>query len=50
MDNQGTGTEHREGTNPSQATAPPTMEQVFRDYAPRIYNLALRMLGNEADA
>jgi RNA polymerase sigma-70 factor (ECF subfamily) len=28
----------------------PTAEQVFRDYAPRIYNLALRMLGNEADA
>jgi RNA polymerase sigma-70 factor, ECF subfamily len=31
-------------------TGPPTMEQVFRDYAPRIYNLAWRMLGNDADA
>jgi len=29
---------------------PKTAEQVFRRYAPRIYSLALRMLGNEADA
>jgi RNA polymerase sigma-70 factor (ECF subfamily) len=29
---------------------PPTPEQVFREYAPRIYNLARRMLGNDADA
>src|SRR5437870_4924169 len=29
---------------------PLTVEQVFRDYAPRIYNLARRMLGNDADA
>jgi RNA polymerase sigma-70 factor, ECF subfamily len=28
----------------------PTPEQVFRDYAPRVYNLARRMLGNDADA
>lgn len=27
-----------------------TPELVFREYAPRIYNLARRMLGNEADA
>jgi RNA polymerase sigma-70 factor (ECF subfamily) len=27
-----------------------TAEQVFRDYAPRVYNLARRMLGNDADA
>ena len=27
-----------------------TPEQVFRDYAPRIYNLARRMLGSDADA
>src|SRR6476659_1838679 len=27
-----------------------TPEQVFRDHAPRIYHLALRMLGNDADA
>ena len=35
---------------PTQERLPPTPEQVFRDYAPRIYSLALRMLGNEADA
>src|SRR5918911_700738 len=35
--------------NPVQV-GPPTMEEVFRDYAPRIYHLAWRMLGNEADA
>ncbi|MCX7701563.1 MAG: sigma-70 family RNA polymerase sigma factor [Gemmataceae bacterium] len=28
----------------------PTVEQVFRQYAPRIYHLARRILGNEADA
>jgi RNA polymerase sigma-70 factor (ECF subfamily) len=28
----------------------PTVEQVFREYAPRVYNLARRMLCNEADA
>ncbi len=39
-----------EETKPVRPGPPPTMEQVFRDYAPRIYNLALRMLGNEADA
>jgi RNA polymerase sigma-70 factor, ECF subfamily len=27
-----------------------TPEQVFREYAPRIYNLARRMLGSDADA
>jgi RNA polymerase sigma-70 factor (ECF subfamily) len=27
-----------------------TPEQVFHDYAPRVYNLARRMLGNNADA
>src|SRR6476620_6456936 len=32
-------------------TAPPlTPEQVFREHAPRVYNLARRMLGNDADA
>jgi RNA polymerase sigma-70 factor (ECF subfamily) len=30
--------------------SPPTPEQIFRDYAPRIYNLARRMLGSDADA
>ena len=28
----------------------PTPEIVFREYAPRIYHLARRMLGNDADA
>jgi RNA polymerase sigma-70 factor, ECF subfamily len=31
-------------------TAELTPERVFRDYAPRVYNLARRMLGNDADA
>ncbi len=32
------------------ARPPLTAEQVFIDYAPRVYNLARRMLGNDADA
>jgi len=32
------------------AVAPLTADRVFRDYAPRVYNLARRMLGNDADA
>lgn len=32
------------------AIPPPTPEQVFREHAPRIYHLARRMLGNDADA
>jgi RNA polymerase sigma-70 factor (ECF subfamily) len=35
---------------PTQTPSPPTPEQVFRDYAPRVYNIARRMLGNDADA
>jgi RNA polymerase sigma-70 factor (ECF subfamily) len=31
-------------------TRTPDPEQVFRDYGPRVYNLARRMLGNDADA
>jgi RNA polymerase sigma-70 factor (ECF subfamily) len=31
-------------------TAPLTAERVFTEYAPRVYNLARRMLGNDADA
>ena len=31
-------------------TAPPTPEFVFREYAPRIYHVARRMLNNDADA
>src|SRR5918912_1388434 len=33
-----------------QSDGPLTAEQVFREYAPRVYNLARRMLGNSADA
>jgi RNA polymerase sigma-70 factor, ECF subfamily len=29
---------------------PPTPEQVFREFGPRVYSLARRMLGNDADA
>src|ERR1700688_490334 len=29
---------------------PPNPDDLFQDYAPRVYNLARRMLGNEADA
>src|SRR5437660_173738 len=50
MEKQRTREGDRHETKPAQAGPPPTMEQVFRDYAPRIYTLALRMLGNEADA
>ncbi|HLJ94019.1 MAG TPA: sigma-70 family RNA polymerase sigma factor [Gemmataceae bacterium] len=50
MDRQGTHIEQPGAANPAQAGPPPTIEEVFRDHAPRIYNLALRMLGNEADA
>src|SRR5215831_13802975 len=32
------------------ANAPLTPEQVFRQYGGRVYNLARRMLGNDADA
>lgn len=32
------------------AVAVPSMEEILRDYAPRIYSLALRMLANPADA
>jgi len=33
------------------STGPPlTPEQIFRDYAPRVFSLARRMLGNDADA
>src|SRR5205085_5826692 len=32
------------------APPPLTPERVFREYAPRVYNLARRVLGNDADA
>jgi RNA polymerase sigma-70 factor (ECF subfamily) len=37
-------------TNGAPAVSHPTAEQVFREHAPRVYNLARRMLGNDADA
>lgn len=36
--------------HPIAPAKPLTPELVFRDYAPRIYSLARRMLGNDADA
>src|ERR671937_1783545 len=36
------------GRKPPERT--PTPEEVVRDHAPRVYNLARRMLGNDADA
>src|SRR5262245_38742043 len=35
---------------PAAPPAPLTPEQVFRDYAPRVYNLARRMLNSDSDA
>src|SRR5438309_4981699 len=35
---------------PSNSAPALTAEQVFRDHAPRVYNLARRMLGSDADA
>jgi RNA polymerase sigma-70 factor (ECF subfamily) len=35
---------------PTRVDVPASVEEVFHDYAPRIYNLAYRMLSNEADA
>jgi RNA polymerase sigma-70 factor (ECF subfamily) len=37
-------------TNPAHPAAQLTPERVFHDYGPRVYNLARRMLGNDADA
>src|SRR2546427_3789423 len=38
-------------TSPPRRDGPPaTPEIVFREYAPRVYNLARRMLANDADA
>lgn len=36
--------------NPPPAGPPVTPETVFRDHAPRIYHIARRLLGNDADA
>lgn len=32
------------------SAAPPPVEEILRDHAPRVYNLARRILGNDADA
>jgi RNA polymerase sigma-70 factor (ECF subfamily) len=37
-------------TTPAAESEPLTPERVFREHAPRIYHLARRMLGNDADA
>src|SRR5262245_25830038 len=39
-----------DGSIPTAAPLLPTPEQVFKEHAPRIYRLALRMMGSEADA
>jgi RNA polymerase sigma-70 factor (ECF subfamily) len=36
--------------SPHAPEPPLTAERVFREFAPRVYNLARRMLGNDADA
>src|ERR1700739_1552758 len=46
MDQQGTPSNGAQ----DRTAPPPTAEQVFREHAPRVYNLARRMLGNDADA
>ncbi len=35
---------------PSSAAPVPSAEQVFHDYAPRVYNMARRMVSNDVDA
>src|SRR4051794_20485865 len=35
---------------PDPAPAPHSAEEVFHEYAPRVYNLARRMLSSDADA
>src|SRR5436305_5137392 len=37
-------------TGPTSEAQRPTPERVFREYGPRVYHLARRMLGNDADA
>lgn len=39
-----------EATSPNGSDGQLTPELVFRDYAPRVYNLARRLLSNDADA
>src|SRR5512134_1487894 len=44
---------HQHGTISTHPEGPvevPTLEQIAREHGPRIYSLAQRMLGNEADA
>ncbi len=47
--------DHVESTGPPPdpepaAAVPPTAEEVFRQFGPRVYSLARRMLGSDADA
>src|SRR5262245_23323271 len=41
---------HLVATNGAKTAAPLTPERVFREHGARVYNLARRMLGNDADA
>jgi RNA polymerase sigma-70 factor (ECF subfamily) len=42
--------QHPNERQPSPADAPHSAEEVFNEYAPRVYNLARRMLSSDADA
>src|SRR5262249_11329672 len=46
----GEGQRSMEANNRPKPAPPLNPEQVFHDYAPRVYHLARRMLGNDADA
>jgi RNA polymerase sigma-70 factor, ECF subfamily len=44
------GRSSMDDTPKPRSVPPATPEEVFREHAPRVYNLARRMLGNDADA
>src|SRR5438132_1240613 len=48
MENHGTRNRRPDGSGPAQVVPPPTLEQVFRDYAPRIYRSEERRVGKES--
>jgi RNA polymerase sigma-70 factor, ECF subfamily len=47
---QGTRMDDPLKIEPKLSIPPPTPEEIVRDYAPRVYHLVRRLLGNEADA
>src|SRR5713226_8691211 len=44
------GPQQNPDPTPPRHSAPATAEEVFHQYGPRVYNLARRMLGSDADA